>query len=721
MKIIDIHHVVTPGKSKRVIDSEVGSGYVKDAHGSLPDIDSDFNADRREEVKAYLERRYNKNGLQRVFSAGTFTTLKIRSVIKDVARTYRIPQSTTNYLTAILEDDKMTWTDLMRLAATDKRIMDFISKYPDVFEEILPLMMQPRSAGIHASAIIIIPEFVKGERIECFDLLPIRKMGDLLVSEISGDEIDKIGILKNDVLGIKELTRLSDMLNLIESECHAKYTILEIATKYLDDPKVYEIVKQGNTQGLFQMNNDGMTKFLKRMKPDNIHDLIAAVALYRPGPLNSGAADNYVRAKNGEYNPEYLWGTYDALQNTFAQTVFQEQVSQIAREVGSLSISDSVNLVKVLSKKKLKEVRKFHDKFFDGAKKNGCPIDAAKKIWSNVEDAAKYAFNMAHATAYGLTAYIGAWIKAYYPTVFYAVVLRDQDEKKLPILLNEIDGIGEVTLENPNINISGDNFVADFATNKIYWSLSRIKQLGPKAVNYIMLERKLYGEFTDLEDFIKRIFKNKFKSFDDEGDEKAKERCPVTARSVQNLIFAGAFDECEKVGSVCERFGLMSRAAMLLGFTLSEDDFPKELRDKHYFWSRQQIIVSGQGAIDYCRICNSFEKPKGAQSSPFIHFRDLNDRFLTLKKGILCATIISVVDRTYKDRQTGQTKHFGKIELQQNTEVNILTIWDDWNLYKKELQKSVGKILIAQANIKWSDYDEKNVLQMGKVSFFKIV
>lgn len=293
MKITSIKH---KNDTTIVSDCYAGDGYVKRNHGSLPDIDSDFNAERREEVKAYLERRYNKDGMQRVFSAGTFTTAKIKSAIKDVARTHKIPQATTNYLTAIL-DDNMSWTELMKMAYTDKRMRDFIQKYPDVFEEIVPIMGQARSAGIHASALIITPEYVKGERVECFDLLPIRKMGDLLVSEISGNDIDAIGILKNDVLGIKELTRLSDTLNLVASEYGVKYTILEIASKYLNDEKVFQIIREGNTQGVFQMSGEGITKFIKRLAPDNINDLIASVALFRPGPLDSGAADNYVRAK----------------------------------------------------------------------------------------------------------------------------------------------------------------------------------------------------------------------------------------------------------------------------------------------------------------------------------------------------------------------------------------------------------------------------------------
>lgn len=717
MKITNIIHKTDKAM---VHDCYAGHGYVKRQHGSLADVDNDFSAVRRDEVKAYLERRYNRNGLQRVFSAGTFTTAKIKSAIKDIARVHKIPIGTTNYLTALLDDD-MTWTDFMKMASTDKRMRTFIQKYPDVFEEILPILGQARSAGIHASALIITPEFIKGERVECFDVLPIRKMGDLLVSEISGNDIDAIGILKNDVLGIKELTRLSDTLNLVQMEYGVKYTILEIASKYLNDPKVFDIIRVGNTQGIFQMGGEGITKFIKRLSPDNINDLIASVALFRPGPLDSGAADNYVRAKRGEYEPEYLWGTYEILKDTFGQLVYQEQISRVAQKIGNLSLGDGVNLVKALSKKKLEKVRKFKDKFFEGAKKNGCPKEASDKIWSDVEDAAKYSFNASHATAYGLTAYVGAWLKTYYPTAFYTVVLRDQDEDKMAVLMNEIIRVGGTELLEPDINVSGENFTADFKNNKIYWSLSRIKQLGPKAVNFIVQERSLYGDFCDLEDFIKRIFKSKFKSFDDEGTNEAMERCPVTARCVRNLIFAGAFDKVENVGSIIERYGLLEKAASLLGFNVTTKDVPEELKDKHYFWSRQQIAVSGHGSIDYHRILDNIEKPKSVGAYKFIEFKDLNNIFFEQKRGVICASIISVTDKSFKDRKTGETKHFGKIELQQNTETNILTIWDDWRALKGRLKDSAGHILAAVVNVKWSDYDEKNTLQINKSNFFQII
>ena len=724
MKVINVKQYCE-SRQTRVMDCCVEGGYIKTSRGSLPDVDLDFDAARRAEVKAHLEEKYDKGQSQRVFAAGTFTTEKIRSSIKDVSRTYKINVGTVEYLTKII-DDGASWTDVMRLAASDKRIRDFIQKHPDVFEDMLPIMGQPRSAGIHASAYIIVPEEIYGEKVDCFDLLPIRKMDDQLVSEISGYDIDDIGILKNDVLGIQELTRLSDMFNLIEQQYGVRYTLLQIASQYLNDPKVFEVVRKGETQGVFQLSETGMTRFIKRMKPDNINDLIAAVALFRPGPLDSGMTQAYVDCKNGVMEPEYLWGMYEITNETYGQLVYQEQVSKIAQKIGCLSLGDGVNLVKALSKKKIDKVRKFKDKYFEGAKKSGCPKEAAERIWEVVEAGASYLFNKSHATAYGLTAYVGAWLKTHYPTPFYTVVLRDQDDKKMTTLLSEIRANGSTEVVKPNINISGWNFVADYKKNCIYWSIGRIKQLGLKAVTAIEQERKLFGEFYDLEDFIKRIFKNRFnvKTKTEDGEHVIENtRSQVDTRHLRHLILAGAFDEVEGVKSVTERYGLLLKAVSMLQFKLSEKEFPEALLDKQYFWARKQVEVSGFGAIDYQRLVDNSEMPDSTKkNNSFIDFKELEDMFLMKKKGIVSATITDVEEKSFKDKQTGQRKKFGKISLQQNIDTTQLVMWSDvWEDVKSKFFKANGRILVCVAQVKWSDYDEKNTLQLNKGAFYQII
>ena len=718
MKVASIRKV-TSDRPVKVADCFVDKGYVKTHHGSLADVDVDYQGDRRQEVKEYLERRYNHDGKQRVFSAGTFTTEKARSVIKDVARTHKIAVSTTNYITAIIEDSS-SWTDLMVLAFENKKVRDYMQKYWQVFEEIYSIMFQPRSAGVHASAVITVPDTIKGRDVECFDVVPIRKMDGLLVSEIDGYSLDDMGLLKNDCLSIAELARISGIIRLCNEHYQADLSLLKILHGDLNEPKVYEAIQKGLTQGVFQMSGDGITRFIKQMKPSNINDLIALVALFRPGPLDSGSAQAYIDCKRGDVEPEYLWGTYEIVKDTYGQLIYQEQVSKIAQKIGNLSLGDGVNLVKALSKKKIDKVRKFKDKYFEGARKNGCPKEAAERIWEIVEAGASYLFNQSHATAYGLTGYIGAWLKVHYPIAFYTVLLKWVDNEKLPTLMNEMREIGNATIVQPDINISGVDFVTNFDTNEIYWSLSRIKFLGPKQANYIVKDRELFGKYDGLEHFIKRIFKKRFVENDEQLPES--ERCPINSRSIKHLILAGAFDNVEGISSVMERYGLMKKAAELLEFELSESQFPDGLVEKHYFWSQQQIDIAGIGAIDYRRIYDNFDKPSLVKKYRYCDIKEFSAEIPEKFSAVVCATIMEVSEKIYKDKRTGETKHFGKIMLLQNTDTIQLVVWNDaWVDCKRCFLDKCGNIVIAVVQVKYSDYDEKNILQINKGGFVKNV
>lgn len=665
-----------------------------------------------------MEERYNRKDKLRVFSAGTFTTEKIRSVIKDVCRVHKISVATTNYITAIIEDSS-DWTDVMKLAFENKKVYDFIQNNWEVFEEIRPIMGQPRAAGVHASALIITPSVVNGKEVECFDLLPIRKQNDMLVSEIDGYSIDDIGLLKNDVLAIAELSRISDMLRICNKEYEADIDIPKILNSDLNDPNIYHLIQKGLTQGIFQMSGGGMTRFMKQMHPDNINDLIAAIALFRPGSLNSGAAQGYCDAKNGLIEPEYLWGTYDALKDTYGFIVYQEQVSNIARSVGKLSLGDGVKLVKALSKKKIEKVRVFKDKFFAGAKENGCPKEVADKIWKDVEDASKYLFNLSHATAYGLTGFVGAWIKCHYPVAFYTVLLKWVDKDNLPILMNEIRRISGVTIAPPDINISSDVFVTDYKVNRIFWSIARIKQCGPNAVKYILQDREVFGKYTSLENFLNRIFKYKLKNqefYDDPENPDEKSRCPVNSRIVTNLILSGAFDELEQISSIVERHGLLKKAGKILDTDLL-GNIDEEMADKHYYWAQKQIELSEMGAVDYFRIYNNIEKPSYVTKYAFLELLALDNMPVDTKKTfVTCFRVSEVTEKKYKDSREGVMKKFAKIKIQQNTDLSEITMWSEaWAKFKDKFV--VGAIIVAVAMVKYSEYDQKCVLQINKGAF----
>ena len=731
MKILSIkHHTST--EAVQAIDCFVDNGYLQGPGGSLPDVDVDFQSDRRQEVKEYIERRYNHDGKQRVFSAGTLTTLKLKAVLKDVARVHRVPVNIVNYITAIFEDDNMSWTDLFVLAATNKRVKSFIQEYPQVIEDIRTLMGQPRSSSIHASALLVTPDDKDGKDMECFDFTPIKKVDDMLISEFDGYVLDEQGLLKNDCLGIKELSKLQAVIKTCNSEYGTNLTFQGIVQGGLDDQKVYSLLQQGYTQNVFQFSSKGMTKFLVSMKPSKIDDLIAANALFRPATLDSGSTDIYVDCKLGDSQPKYLWGTYNAMKDTYGVLCYQEQLAQIAREVGGLSLGEGVKLVKFISKKKQEKIDAYKGKFMEGADKNGCPKEQATEIWHMFEVAGGYLFNKSHATAYAVTAYAGAYLKANYPTAFYTVALQWAKDDQIPTLMSEMELCSNAKIVAPDINVSGDTFFTNYETNEIFWSLTRIKNLGAKATEWIVNERKTRGDFTSIDNFIDRVFRYKLKKYqywDDPDNPDEATKCPVNAKHIRHLILAGCFDKVEHAQSVVERFAILQKAAEHLGFEIQEKDIPTDLRGKHYFWSQQQIAISGIGAIDYKRIYdNSEAKPKIKGRAVWAMLKNVKEDDYDGKRVAICASIVEIEEKKFLDKKTSANKTFCKVLLQQNNDLVEMVIWnDEWaNLRSKfcnggSPSSAKNKMIICSAQVKYSDFAGGNNLQIYKSSVVEIM
>ena len=709
----------------KVIDSFVDRGLVEGGHASLPDIDVDYASDRRQEMKDYLEQRYNVGGRQRVFSAGTFTTLKLKAALKDVARVHRVPHGTVNYITAML-DDGADWTGLFKIAVTNRKVYDFIQTYPEVIEDVRVLLGQPKAASVHASAIIVTPEKRDGKEADCFDFLPIRKMDGALVSEFDGYSVDEIGLLKEDVLATKELAKLSATISLVNEHYNQDLTIEKITSEMLEDEKTYQILSEGNTQNVFQFSSPGITRFIQDVQPNCIEDLIAINALFRPATLDIGATDDYVRYRRGEVAPVYNYGCYEATKNTYGIMVYQEQFMSVAHTLGGFDLGKTDYLRKAIGKKKADLMASLKSDFIAGAIKNGCPSHEAEEIWQKIETAGKYSFNRSHAAAYALTAFCGAWLKANYPTAFYTVALQWADDKEIPALMSEMERCSVAKIVPPDINHSTVEFFTDYDTNEIYWSLNRIKFIGISTADYIVTERAK-GRFKSIEDFIERIFRRKlyrkgYKHWDDIDLVVENGRTPVNVRHLKHMILSGCFDQIEKVQSVTERYGIMKRAALKLGFELKPSDAPEELRDKHYFWSQQQISVSGIGSIDYRRIfSNSPDRAKVKGKASYTTLADIIKREYADKKATICATVSEYTEHSYKDRETGERKRFVKLVLSQNNQTVECTLWNDfYRTYKEELQHIKGKIIILTAVIRYSSYVASNTLQSYRNSLLFI-
>ena len=699
----------------KVIDSFVDKGLVEGGHASLPDIDVDYASDRRQEMKDYLEQRYNVGGRQRVFSAGTFTTLKLKAALKDVARVHRVPHGTVNYITAML-DDGADWTGLFKIAVTNRKVYDFIQTYPEVIEDVRVLLGQPKAASVHASAIIVTPEKRDGKEADCFDFLPIRKMDGALVSEFDGYSVDEIGLLKEDVLATKELAKLSATINLVNEHYNQQLTIEKITSEMLDDEKTYRILSEGNTQNVFQFSSPGITRFIQDVQPNCIEDLIAINALFRPATLDIGATDDYVRYRRGDVAPVYNFGCYEATKNTYGIMVYQEQFMSVAHTLGGFDLGKTDYLRKAIGKKKTDLMASLKNDFIAGAIKNGCPPYEAEEIWGKIETAGKYSFNRSHAAAYALTAFCGAWLKANYPTAFYTVALQWADDKEMPALMSEMERCSVAKIVPPDINHSTVEFYTDYKTNEIYWSLSRIKFLGIRTAEYIVKER-LRGDFRGVEDFIERIFYRKLNGFRarhwDTIDSTDNNRVPVNTRHLKNMILAGCFDRVENVQAVTERYSILKRAAEALRLELTDSDAPAELRDKHYYWSQQQIAVSGIGMIDYRRIFdNSPDRASVKGKASYIPLADVLRRENEKRRAAICATVSEYSEHSYKDQETGMSKRFAKLLLSQNGQTVECVLWDEfYKSHKSELTQISGKIIILTAMIRYSHYSGCNTLQ----------
>ena len=546
----------------------------------------------------------------------------------------------------------------------------------------------------------------------------------MLVSEFDGYSVDEIGLLKEDVLATKELAKLNSIIGLVNEHYGQSLSIERITGRELEDEKTYRLLSEGNTQNVFQFSSPGITRFIQDVRPDCIEDMIAINALYRPATLDIGATEDYIRFRRGEVAPVYNYGCYEATNNTFGIMVYQEQFMSVAHTLGGFDLGKTDLLRKAIGKKKADLMATLKADFIAGAVRNGCPYYEAEEIWHKIEVAGKYSFNRSHAAAYALTAYCGAWLKANYPSAFYTVALQWADDKEIPSLMAEMERCSAAKIVPPDINRSGVEFFTDYATDEIFWSLTRIRQVGIKTVEYIVSERTR-GKFECIENFIHRIFRYKLKKYcywedPDNPDEAVK--VPVNARHIKNMILAGCFDRIENVRAVTERYAVLERAAKELGFSLSDKDFPAEMRDKHYFWSQQQIAVSGIGSIDYRRIFDSSEarqtvRGKASYLSLEEVSRDENDG----RRAAVCATVVDVAEHSYKDRETGQRKRFAKLTLSQNNHLTECVCWNDYYIaHRTEILSLKGKVVILTAMIRYSDYNGCNALQMTKNSLLFI-
>lgn len=353
---------------------------------SLPDVDTDVPGEKRPLVKRYMEERF---GETQVCSVGTYTTLQIKQAINDVGKIYGASIPTLRRISKMIEDVK-TEEDFLRLACRKEEIAQFVNKYPEMMNVVFLLLGQQKAASIHACAMMI---FSKEKTM--YEWCPVRKVDDLVVSEWEGGEMDEAGFLKEDILGIEQLDKFNDILNLIEKNTGKRinlYTDIEY-----NDPEVYRYFANGWLSDIFQFSAKGLSSYTQKMKPKNMDDVIAALSLFRPGPMENGFHMDYIALKNGEKEPEYPIGTEEILKDTYGLLVTQEQIMNICNQLADFDLVTCDKVRKALGKKKLDVLLPLKAKFIEGyANKfgsKGATKESAEHLWDQMEEFAKYSFN----------------------------------------------------------------------------------------------------------------------------------------------------------------------------------------------------------------------------------------------------------------------------------------------------------------------------------------
>lgn len=481
---------------------------------SMPDIDIDFCIEQRETVINYVKEKYGHDCVCQII---TFGTMMAKGVVKDVARALGFPFQDANTITDLIPEQlKITLKEAIEQEPKIQQMIDSNPEIQKLFDICFKLEGITRHASKHAAGVVISPTPLA----ETMPLYIPAKTTDL-VAQYAMTELEAVGYLKMDFLGLKNLTVVDRALKAIKRN-HGIDINLDLLE--LDDPKVFELLSEGKSNAIFQFESDGLKEVLRKLKPSKFEDLIAVNALYRPGPLGAGMVDDFIERRHGRQKVTYPFPELEpVLSETYGVIVYQEQVMKIASVIAGYSLGASDLLRRAMGKKKAEEMAKQKSLFIDGASKLGFNTKKAEEVFDLMAYFAGYGFNKSHSTAYALIAYHTAYLKANYPREFMAacVTFETDNPDQMTHYLQEISDM-HLTMAMPNINQSEMEFTATH--DGIIFGLQGIKNVGTTAMQSI-LEERAKKPFSDLLDFCKRV-----------------ELRVVNKRIIENLIAAGAMD-----------------------------------------------------------------------------------------------------------------------------------------------------------------------------------
>lgn len=525
---------------------------------SMPDIDIDFEDDRRDEVVDYVIAKY---GQERVAQIVTFSTYGPRNAIKDLGKVVGLPLPRLEMLAKMVPTgpkNRKSITEMYQTSSSFKKMVDGTQALQRLIKPMSLVEYLPRNISMHAAGVVISKNPLR-------EMVPlVRGPSSMIMTQYSKDYIESAGVLKMDFLGLKNLTMISYILEDIKKDTGET---VNLSTIPLNDAKTYQLLSNGDTYGVFQLESEGMRNLLKRMRPTTFMDIVDAIALYRPGPMENIPLylENRTHKGRMQYVDESL---IPILKDTHGIIIYQEQIMQIARQVANFSLGKADILRKAVSKKNAQAMSDMRESFIQGAIINGYSEKKAIEIYELIEKFANYGFNKSHSVAYGVVAYWLAYLKANYSLYFFASILSNEGSSQTAKLhvIEECKRYG-VKILGPSINHSKHRFVVE--NGGIRYSLTAIKNIGYALYKALDQERQEHGPFSDIYDFIARMQSSR-----------------MPANALESLIDAGAFDEFES-----NRAYIKGNLATIVEYahlkaTIAVDD-PPILRDfKESKWDR---------------------------------------------------------------------------------------------------------------------------------------
>ena len=563
---------------------------------SMPDFDVDFCYERRQEVIDYVSRKYGQDHVSQII---TFGTMAAKMVIRDVARVLDMPYAIADKLAKMIPNE--IHITIKKALEINKELKDEYDQNPET-KKLLDIAMalegMPRQASTHACGIVITKDPV-------VSYVPLYVRDGMISTQYIMTTLEELGLLKMDFLGLRTLTVIQDTINMVKEN---KGIEIDFSKDKMNDPKVFKQWQEGNSMGIFQFESQGMTNFMKELKPDCLEDIIAGVSLYRPGPMDQ--IPRYIRGKQNPGHNEYTHPSLEPILNvTYGCMVYQEQVMQIVRDLAGYSLGRADLVRRAMGKKKLDVMAKEREIFINGqldengniivpgCVRNGIDAESANKIFDEMSEFAKYAFNKSHAACYAVVAYRTAYLKSYYPAEFMASMLNSflGNLDKVPEYIDECKRIG-IKILKPDINSSSSKFTVEFDESQdknnqigqIRFGLGSIKNVGLQPIDNIIKDRTEHGKFEGFTDFCERV----------EGE-------AVNKKCVESLIKAGTFDEFpetratllasfEAIMDLTQSYNKKGMNGQVSMFDLGGEQEENNLKEIKYQFSEQEEMTENE-------------------------------------------------------------------------------------------------------------------------------